>query len=133
MAVTKCVTHDLPITDDGCPECSRIVDEAISSAPRHKTIPVGPAATAEIERLRGEVERLREFELAVERFAAMAQRFRQSAHECVIDGDAVSCSVAARLFDYARTIDATIEPDCCCGQRPNECVCGCYEGEDWDE
>jgi len=91
------------------------------------------AATAEIERLRGEVERLREFELAVERFAAMAQRFRQSAHECVIDGDAVSCSVAARLVDYARTIEATIEPDCCCGQRPNECVCGCYEGEDGDE
>jgi len=82
---------------------------------------------------RGEGERLRECERAVERFAAMAQRFRQSAHECIIDGDAVSYSVAARLVDYARTIEATIEPDCCCGQRPDDCVCGCYEGEDGDE
>ena len=27
MAVSRCVTHGLPITDDGCQECSRIVDE----------------------------------------------------------------------------------------------------------
>jgi hypothetical protein len=59
MAVSKCVTHDLPITDDGCPECSRLVDEAIASAPRHRTIPVGPAAQAEVERLRDENRQLR--------------------------------------------------------------------------
>ena len=78
-------------------------------------------------------QRLLECERAVERFAAMAQRFRASAHECIVDGGAVACSVAARLVDYARTIEATLEPDCCCGQRPNECVSGCYEGEDGDE
>jgi len=54
MAVSKCVTHGLPIAADGCQECSRLVDEAIASAPRHQTIPVGVAA-AEIVRLRGEV------------------------------------------------------------------------------
>ena len=47
MAVTKCVRHGLPITADGCPECSRMVDEMIASAQRHRTIPVGPAATCE--------------------------------------------------------------------------------------
>jgi len=54
-----CPLHDREITGDWCPECARVVEELIASARPERTIPVGVAATAEIERLRAEVRQLR--------------------------------------------------------------------------
>ena len=55
----RCQLHDLDIGPDGCPECSRIVDGVSGSIVA--TIPVGVAATREIERLRARVTDLESF------------------------------------------------------------------------
>ena len=121
MAVTKCVRHGMPITADGCPECSRIVEEAISSAQRHRTIPVGPAATAEIVRLRDENRQLR-----IERDNA---REMEDVHG---DNWEAARAEVERLRKMQHCDDCVHEPECSGDSFPETCSgCGRYYSDMW--